>query len=551
MGAVDPVQPGDVVATLHRRVTAPDRGRRAAIVLREGSIPAGAGAEWSSFDEWTKKGLGLLRDFRLYSSVELRVWRADTISRPFATGAIVRWISKEPVLVRAADGALERWGWPKVVSLGLRAVRDGLLAPRILRAALHRVATLEPALSARRKARWRGSRDGRPLYLRAEPWYGILTGGSVAHTAGVVNGLIQEAGRPFVVAPERPPLLAEEAEVVLLDPPARCWDYPELRLLDCDARFGRQALSLAAAMRPGFVYHRYAAFSTAGVRVALAQGIPLVLEYNGSEVWIRRHWGRAFRREALARRIENLNLDAADLVVVVSSVLRDELLARGVPPDRVLMVANGVDVDRFHPDVSGEAVRARYGLGSDLVIGFVGTFGPWHGATVLARAFSVLARECAGMRLLLVGDGEEMAGVRLVLGGLVEEGRAVIAGAVPVEDVPAHLAACDVLVAAHVPNPDGTEFFGSPTKLFEYMASGRAIVASRLGQLAEVLEHERTALLVNPGSPDDLAHAIQTLATDPVLRRRLGAAAREAAVERHSWKEHTRRIVRALQERSE
>jgi glycosyltransferase involved in cell wall biosynthesis len=216
------------------------------------------------------------------------------------------------------------------------------------------------------------------------------------------------------------------------------------------------------------------------------------------------------------------------------------------------MLANGVDVDRFRPDVSGAAVRARYGLGSDLVIGFVGTFGPWHGATVLARAFSTLAREEAGgMRLLLVGDGEEMAGVRLALGGLVDEGRAVLAGAILPQEVPAHLAACDVLVAAHVPNPDGTEFFGSPTKLFEYMASGRAIVASSLGQLAEVLEHGRTALLVEPGSPDDLARAVRRLVTDPVLRRRLGDAAREAAVERHSWKEHTRRIVRALQERCE
>jgi glycosyltransferase involved in cell wall biosynthesis len=541
-----------VVATLHRRVAVPDRRRRAAIVLREGSIPPGAGAEWSSFAEWRKKGLGLLRAFRLYSPVELRVWRGDTISRPFATGAIMRWISKEPVLVRAADGALESWGWPKVASLGLRAVRDAFLAPRIVRAALQRVAALEPVVRARRKVRWEGPRDGRPLYLRTEPWYGILTGGSVAHTAGVVNGLIHEAGRPFVVAPERPSLLSEEAEVILLDPPARYWDYPELRLLDCDAHFGRQALSLAAALRPGFVYHRYAAFSTAGVRVALAQGIPLVLEYNGSEVWIRRHWGRAFRREALARRVENLNLEAADLVVVVSSVLRDELMARGVSPDRVLMLANGVDVDRFRPDVSGAAVRARYGLGSDLVIGFVGTFGPWHGATVLARAFSTLAREEAGgMRLLLVGDGEEMAGVRLALGGLVDEGRAVLAGAILPQEVPAHLAACDVLVAAHVPNPDGTEFFGSPTKLFEYMASGRAIVASSLGQLAEVLEHGRTALLVEPGSPDDLARAVRRLVTDPVLRRRLGDAAREAAVERHSWKEHTRRIVRALQERCE
>jgi glycosyltransferase involved in cell wall biosynthesis len=86
-----------------------------------------------------------------------------------------------------------------------------------------------------------------------------------------------------------------------------------------------------------------------------------------------------------------------------------------------------------------------------------------------------------------------------------------------------------------VPMPDGSKFFGSPTKLFEYMAMGKGIVASRLDQLAEVLEHDRTALLVTPGDPEELAAAILRLALDRAKREALGAAARKAAVERHSW----------------
>ena len=83
--------------------------------------------------------------------------------------------------------------------------------------------------------------------------------------------------------------------------------------------------------------------------------------------------------------------------------------------------------------------------------------------------------------------------------------------------------------------PDGSRFFGSPTKLFEYMAMGKSIVASRLEQLAEVLEHDQTAWLVTPGDVDELAEAILRLALDPAKREALGAAARRAAVERHSW----------------
>ena len=90
---------------------------------------------------------------------------------------------------------------------------------------------------------------------------------------------------------------------------------------------------------------------------------------------------------------------------------------------------------------------------------------------------------------------------------------------------------------------DGSEFFGSPTKLFEYMAMGKAIVASRLGQIGEVLDDEETALLIEPGDARQLADAILRLRDSPELRRRLGAAARRAAVEKHTWKQNAQRVI--------
>ena len=125
----------------------------------------------------------------------------------------------------------------------------------------------------------------------------------------------------------------------------------------------------------------------------------------------------------------------------------------------------------------------------------------------------------------------------------------MLTGAVAQEAGPAHLAACDILVAPHVPNADGTPFFGSPTKLFEYMAMGKGIVASDLDQIGEVLRHDETAWLVRPGDVASLVEGLLALIGDPGLRDRLGRAAREAAVARHSWSEHTRRIVHTLEER--
>jgi glycosyltransferase involved in cell wall biosynthesis len=97
-----------------------------------------------------------------------------------------------------------------------------------------------------------------------------------------------------------------------------------------------------------------------------------------------------------------------------------------------------------------------------------------------------------------------------------------------------------------VPNPDGTPFFGSPTKLFEYMGLRKAIVASDLDQIGEVIEHERSGLLVSPGDVEATAASVRRLLEDPPLRGRLAAAALERVTRQYSWNEHARRILSAL-----
>jgi glycosyltransferase involved in cell wall biosynthesis len=124
----------------------------------------------------------------------------------------------------------------------------------------------------------------------------------------------------------------------------------------------------------------------------------------------------------------------------------------------------------------------------------------------------------------------------------------IFTGAVAHERVPALLDACDILVAPHVPLADGSEFFGSPTKIFEYMAMGKGIVASRLGQIGEVLSDGETAVMVEPGNVDELRNAMVRLIADEELRKRLGANAREAAVKNHTWVHNARRVLDAYHE---
>jgi glycosyltransferase involved in cell wall biosynthesis len=385
------------------------------------------------------------------------------------------------------------------------------------------------------------------LFLNANLWFGVKTGGSIAHVAGVANALV-ERGHELVLATASEPVGVTEAVTIRpLRPPRTYGLPPESNLY----RFGRSVdVQLRDLPRPGFVYQRHSLGSYAGAVVARRAGVPLVLEYNGSEVWVARHWGRPLRYEGLALDAEEASLRHASLVVTISQALADELIERGVDPERVVWHSNGVDADRFDPArFSTEerlSLRDRYGIPHDaILVTFVGTFGQWHGVDVLARTIRREAEwaRAAGVRFLLVGDGLKMPEVRAELEGLSDV--AVLAGLVPQDDTPLHLAASDVLVSPHVPNADGSPFFGSPTKLFEYMAAAKAIVASDLDQIGDVLRDD-LAVLVRPGDEIDLARGLRDAAADSERRTELGTRARARVLERHTWAHHVDSVLEAL-----
>ncbi len=490
--------------------------------------------------------LGRYRDARLVTH------RLDVMSRPLVTTLLLRWVSRGACRLTDERGAGVAVGPREIAHALWRYGRDVARRPRLLSRVRREVARLTREASAPHAPRV--DPGGRPVYLRTDHAFGLASGGSVGHIAGVLNHLDRYAGPPVFLTSDRIPTVRPDVETHEIPPGDAFRDFLELPLIAYTATFAREAEARLGGRRPAFVYQRYGLDNYAGVLLARRYGVPFVLEFNGSEVWVNRHWGgRPDRYERLATAIERLNLLAADLVVVVSRVLADDLAAQGIPRERILVNPNGVDPVRYAPDVDGGPVRRRHGLEGRVVVGFIGTFGPWHGAEVLAEAFGRLlaTRPSArrDLRLLLVGDGARLGAVREAVARLGLEEVCVLTGLVPQADGPAHLAACDVLVAPHVPNPDGSRFFGSPTKLFEYMAMGKGIVASRLEQIGEVLAHDETAWLVPPGDVDALARGIATLVDDAPRRDRLGRAARAAAVARHSWAEHTRRIVEALAER--
>ena len=384
----------------------------------------------------------------------------------------------------------------------------------------------------------------RVVYLRSTPGPGTQAGGAASHIKGVVKALEALGVQVEVISNDLIAGFDHAEDRFTVIPPESVGGTRAQFDIHNNLVFTRGAVPLVERAQPDFIYQRYARFSWAGVAAAIRTQRPLFLEYNGSEVWVGRHWDRVGRLDLLER-YERLNLDAAARIFVVSDVERRNLEARGVLAEKIVVNPNGVDVERFQPGVGGREARRELGLkDDDVVAGFVGTFGPWHGVEKLAEAIKSIPADVP-VRFLLVGSGSLHTEVEKKLETEVGVGRVIFTGAVAHERVPAVLDACDILVAPHVPLADGSEFFGSPTKVFEYMAVGKAIVASRLGQIGDVLADRETALLVEPGNVSALTARIVELVESEELRAQLGAKAREVAVENYTWKHNAQRVLEA------
>ena len=369
-------------------------------------------------------------------------------------------------------------------------------------------------------------------------------GGAHTHITGFLSGVVQEGARAEALS-GRP--LETVCRVHQVRGSSRFHLFRETAALSLNFQFSAAARKLLAQKRPRLLYQRHGRFVFAGAVLSRLMRAPLVLEYNASEDWMAKYWDPA-RFAPWLKLCEKISIEAASLIVVVSNPLKKQLMEVGVPPERILVNPNAVDPERFHPECGGAKLRQELGFQpSDTVICFVGTFSYWHGVAVLEQAIrSLLSKPQRGkrsMKFLLVGDGPLAPRLREALEPYTRNGSVVFTGAIPHESVRVHLDAADILVSPHIPMPDGSPFFGSPTKLFEYMAMGKAIVASALDQIAEVLEQERTALLVKPGDPHDLTAAIQRLAANHRLRTELGRNSREAALSRHTWRQNARRVL--------
>jgi glycosyltransferase involved in cell wall biosynthesis len=219
---------------------------------------------------------------------------------------------------------------------------------------------------------------------------------------------------------------------------------------------------------------------------------------------------------------------ATALTVAVTDAIRRQYLATGlVEAGRVVTLAGGADAEIYRPDVPGPGVRARLGGGGhEILIGMVSGLRVMKGHRLVVEAAAALASRGLRPRFAFVGQGRQEASLREAVARRGLSGQFTFAGFV--DEPPEVMPTLDV--ALYVP----VESEGMSRVVFEYLAAGRALIASRVGVVPEILRDGEHALLVPAGDASALAGALQRLLGDPALRARLGEAGRRLVLERYS-----------------
>ncbi|HMK96958.1 MAG TPA: methyltransferase domain-containing protein, partial [Acidimicrobiales bacterium] len=409
------------------------------------------------------------------------------------------------------------------------------------------------------------TKDGRVsgwgTYLRTDFWAPIETGGSYGHTCYVAKELAMLTDDFVCLMANRFSLLDSlGVRQVCLN--VHSSEDHEQALLAASPACNLQLRPLLEAIRPSYIYERLCLGNLSGAQLSWELGIPYLVEYNGSELSMKRSFGDgSYLNAELFELIEDAAFAQATVVSVVSKVIAASLVERGVNPAKILVNPNGADPGAYRPPTPEErsSVRAELGFGDDdVVIGFTGTFGGWHGTEVLAEAVPFVASRHPEATFLLIGDGPGRAGVLRTVRRYGLSDRVVMPGRVAHVEGARLLQACDIFVSPHAGHMVDSPFFGSPTKLFEYMALGGAIVASDLEQIGEVLRPafrpreivqgslevgDRRAVLCRPGDATDLVEGISALIARPDIAEQLGRNARRALLEQYTWSQHVRRLL--------
>jgi Glycosyltransferase len=293
------------------------------------------------------------------------------------------------------------------------------------------------------------------------------------------------------------------------------------------------------------IHERFNLLALGGAWASRKLGIPFVLEVNADLLEQRKFKGVPERglRRLFAVWATRICFSAAAKIICISAGLKDHLSRTWNIEDSKLMVLPcAADVEAFGQNLNSKHMRQSLGLMTEPVVIWVGGFYPWHDLDLLLKSFTLVLKKHPSAKLVLVGDGQTRPSIEQIVQKNGLRQAVIMTGAIAHADVPEMLSIADIAVVPSAPVSASRGGTGTPLKLFEYMAAGKAIVATALNEAAEVIQDGHNGLLVEAGDVNGFSEAMLTLLNHPKERDRLGQNARQQAIEQYSWQEYTRRL---------
>lgn len=407
------------------------------------------------------------------------------------------------------------------------------------------------------------------LYLRTDLGArDLVAGGSVSHSVGVIKALVEQghhvvcASSAMVNNMKQLPLMAfVELKTLRI---FRCLGH-KINALISNFLFTIRAMRLCRKYDIDYIYQRHSMLNCTGIILSWWYKKPLILEFNSSQVWADTQGTpkRKLRMRWLVRWLEGINIRFADRIIAISDPIKTNLIALGARPERIIVNPNGVDTQFFNPARlmnKRQEIRASLGIQDRFVFGFIGSFYYWHGVDMLVHMIPRVVALHNEAYFLLIGNGILHAQIKSAIDKIdLARNATTFIGMVSPEQARHYLAACDAFLSPTQPT-DGTSFFGSPTKLFEYMSLGKPIIASQLDQLADILKPALTLDDIKKITPERIKDAVGIvvppedvvgfvkaacwlLEQDKNTGDILGLNARERVCQQYTWSQHVKKII--------
>jgi len=264
---------------------------------------------------------------------------------------------------------------------------------------------------------------------------------------------------------------------------------------------------------------------------------PIIMEVNGSIRDDMEQIKASRLAIDIACLVQRYELKCADRIIVTGVGLKNRLQKEcSLPPDKIFVVDNGVNIEIFHP-MDKDMCRVRTGLFPErLYLGFIGTFNPHHDITTLISALPVVIRSNPDVYLVLVGKGLTLDDAKRRASELGIDNRVIFRGSVPYDEMPYYINSFDIsiLTANKIKlNREGISSF----KLLEYMACGQAVIVNDIPDSPTPQELRNKVISVPPGDPQALGEAIISLLQDRALRESMGKEARKFIEKGWTWKD--------------